>query len=443
MYQALSRALRVAAVLSLSCLPAMSAPTDPAALIARAVEYGLPAFEIARLTYNFSYNPENPGRTPVNSFLFRRALFDYRDRGITTPNNDTLYSSAVLDLSAGPVTLDVPAFGQRYYSIALLDAYTNNFAYIGTRTNQGKAGTFLIAGPAWRGRAPRGTAVIRAPGNHVTALMRILVDGPSDYDNVHRLQDAIRLTGPAPAPERPGMIRPLAGDAENFVAVVNQVLREDPPPAADRPILEALADVGIGADASPLTQEQREWWKREFAPARAALIASAKDLGVTVQGWQYLPADTGNFGTDYKTRAKIAIQGATANIPAESTYNLALADAAGARLDAAHRYRLHLPAGAPPADGFWSLSIYELMPGGGMFFGDNELHRYAIGSRTGGLVRNPDGSLDILIQKDRPADTANWLPIPAANFSLILRAYLPRPALLDGSFRYPGIERLD
>ena len=440
------KAFRLFAVLLPLCsaaMPAKAASPDPAPLIAKALEYGLPAFEIARLTYNFTYNPENPKRVPVNSFNFRKALFDHTNRAVTTPNNDTLYASAVIDLSAGPVTLDVPAFGKRYYSIALVDAYTNNFAYIGTRATGGNAGSYVIAGPAWRGKPPPGAAVIRAPGNHITALMRILVSGPSDYAEAYRLQDAFRLSGQGPAPARPDLIRPVIGDAENFVAVVNQVLRNDPPPAADAPILDVLAPVGIGAHAAALTPEQQAWWTQYFGPARAALIASSRQLGVVIQGWQYLPPDTGNFGTDYQTRAKIAIQGATANVPAESTYNLALVDRTGAPLDDRHRYRLHLPADAPPADGFWSLSIYELMPAGGMFFGDNELHRYAIGNLTQGLVRNADGSLDILIQKERPADSANWLPIPARNFSLITRAYLPRPPLLDGSFRYPGVERLD
>lgn len=427
-----------------TAIPAKAASPDPAPLIARAVEYGLPAFEIARLTYNFTYNPQNPGRVPVNSFIYRRALFDHTNRAVTTPNHDTLYASAVIDLSSGPVRLDVPAFGKRYYSIALVDAYTNNFAYIGTRSTGGDAGSYEIAGPAWRGRPPSGAVLIRAPGNHITALMRILVNGPSDYAEAHRLQDAFRLSGPQLAPARPDLIRPVAGDAENFVAVVNQVLQDDPPPDADRPTLNALAIVGIGARAPALTQEQQQWWKQYFGTVRAALIASSKQLGVIVQGWQYLPPDTGNFGTDYPTRAKIAIQGATANVPAESTYSLALVDGSGARLDDAHHYRLHLPANTPPADSFWSLSIYELMPDGGMFFDDNELHRYAIGNLTEGLVRNADGSLDIAIQKERPSGaTANWLPIPARDFSLIMRAYLPRPSLLDGSFQYPGVERLD
>ena len=417
---------------------------DPARLIAKAFEYGIPAFETARLVYGFSYDPGNRRRVPVNSFAHRRTLADHRHRMLTTPNNDTLYSSAVIDLSAGPLALDVPEFGDRYYSIAFLDAYTNNFAYIGTRATGSGKSRFLIVGPGWRGRAPDGTILIRAPGHHISAQVRILVKGSLDYAQVHRLQDALVLRGPAPPPARPDLIAPVSGDAANFVAVVNQVLGADPPAAADAPILQALAHVGIGADAPPLTPEQRAWWDRDFVRARAGLIAASKEIGLYHQGWQYLPQATGDFGTDYETRAKIAIRGIAANVAAESVYAMAMVDRDGRPFDWGHRYRLRLAAGTPPAKAFWSLSIYEMMPDGSMFFGDNELHRYAIGGLTGGLRYRADGGLDILIRKDRPADPgANWLPAPAKNFALIVRAYLPGSALVDGRFRYPGVERLN
>ena len=136
-------------------------------LIARAVEYGMPAFEVARLSYDFSYDPANPRRVAINSFAHRRILSDHRHRLVTTPNHDTLYSSAVVDLSAGPATLTVPRFDGRYYSLAFMDAYTNNFAYIGTRATGGEGGFYMIVGP---GRqidsqdSPSGRQPIRWPG---------------------------------------------------------------------------------------------------------------------------------------------------------------------------------------------------------------------------------------------------------------------------------------
>lgn len=411
---------------------------DVSRLIARAVEYGMPAFEVARLSYDFSYDPANFRRAAVNSFAHRRILSDHRHRLVTAPNHDTLYSSAVVDLSAGPVTLTVPRFDGRYYSLAFMDAYTNNFAYIGTRATGGEGGSYVIAGPDRQIDPPEGKSLLRAPGNHITILARILVDGPSDYAEVHRLQDRLTLAGPAPS--RPDLIRPIVGDAENFVAVVNQVLRGDPPPEADWSLLEELSAVSIGEEV--VTKDQLQWWRKEFPAARQDLIAASKDIGPAIQGWQYSRSSVGNFGTDYRTRAVIAIQGMAANIPAESVYALATADAEGRALDGRHRYRLRLPADAPPVDGFWSLSIYEMMPEGGLYFFDNELHRYALGSLAPDLVRGEDGGRDILIQNDRPQDAANWLPAPSGNFALMMRAYLPRPEMLDGRFRYPGIERL-
>jgi hypothetical protein len=435
--------LIAATVLALGVHKAMAADSDQTALIAKAYEYGFPLFEHARLVYLYSYYSGNPQRVPVNSFGHRRQLVDHTARNVTTPNNDTLYSSTVIDLSAGPVRLDVPDFGSRYFSIAFLDAYTNNFVYLGTRMNGGRGGSYLIVNPNWRERSTDRVQLIRAPSNHIIAIVRILIDGPADYEAVHRLQDALMLTPAARTQDRSDLIRPVSGDAENFVAVVNQVLQDNPPPAADLPILKELAPVGIGPHATPLTSAQRLVWTQNFAAVRAGLVA--KEIGTQVQGWGYLLSNIGNFGTDYRTRAIIALRGIWANIPAEMHYALAATDGTGAAFDGDRRYRLHLPAGAPPAGGFWSISMYEVTKEGGLFFGDNPIHRYAIGDRTGGLVRNPDGSLDILIQRDSPgADReANWLPIPAQKFALVARAYLPRAALLDGSFRYPGVEPLN
>ena len=113
--------------------------------------------------------------------------------------------------------------------------------------------------------------------------------------------------------------------------------------------------------------------------------------------------------------------------------------------DGLKAYRLHFPADRlPPVNSFWSLSLYEATEDGQFFFADNPLDRYAIGDRTDGLAYNEDGSLDIWIGSESPGEDlqGNWLPAPAGPFALFMRAYLPKPELLDGAYRLPPVEAL-
>ena len=418
---------------------------DQESAIGQAYRYALPVYEIARLRYRQSFDPANPHRVAVNTLTHSRKLADHTARFVTTPNNDTLYSSANLDLHAGSVRIDVPVFGSRYYSIALMDEFTNNFAYIGRRTTGTRAGSFLVVGPSWHGEASKDVEVIRSPTPDVTLLVRILVDGPEDLDTVHRLQDAIVLTAPPIDPHATTPLAPVANDGANFVAVVNQALGENVPPAQDAAILAELAKVGIVPEGGPLTPELAAAWREALPKAQAELRSRTSWSRRVVSGWSYSAANIGNFGVDYDLRAAVALSGLLALTREEAIYAGAVTDSKGQPQDGAHRYRLHVP-GDLPIDGFWSLSMYEVQSDGRLFFADNSLHRYAIGDRTRGLKRNDDGSLDILIQKDAPAadQAGNWLPVPeSGRMQLTLRLYQPRADLLDGSFHFPALERLD
>ena len=419
-------------------------PADLEPVITEAYRYALPVYEIARLRYRQSFDPSNPHRVPVNTLTHSRNLADHTSRMVTTPNNDTLYSLANLDLRAGPVRIDVPDFGPRYYSIALMDEFTNNFAYIGRRTTGTRAGSFLLVGPSWQGQAQKEVGIIRAPTSDVTLLVRILVDGLNDLDAVHRLQDAIVLTAPPIDTHAPPPVAPRADDGSNFVAVVNQALAENPPPAQDAPILAEIAKVGVVPGGGPLSQELARSWREDLPKAQSEL-RNASWLLQIVDGWSYSSPGIGNFGTNYDLRASVALSGLLALTREEAIYAGAVADSNGQPLTGEHRYRLHVPKDLP-LDGFWSLSMYEAQPDGRLFFADNPQHRYAIGDRTRELRRNVDGSLDILIQKGTPAadQIANWLPVPTSGrLQLTLRLYQPRAELLDGSFSFPALERLD
>jgi len=411
-----------------------------------AYRYALPLVEVMRLRYATVFDPANPHRVPLNSFAHKHKLADAGDRLVTMPNNDTLYSLAVLDLSSGPVRFEVPDTAGRYYSAALMDAYTNNFSIIGRRTTGTHAASFLIAGPGWHGDTPDGgPQLIHAPTNTVLLLVRIVVDGPDDVAAVAALQDGFKLIPPhADGANGPAPIAPVPNNGGNFVAIADRALAENAPPGADGPMLARIAKIGIAAGAQPDHSTIAEW-DRDFHLAQKLLAGAVARPRHLIDGWNYLPPDIGNFGTDYDVRAAVALVGLMALPQEEAFYTNAFKDAQGKAFDGAHRYRLHLPPGGVPVDAFWSLSLYSAEADGRAYFVDNPIHRYAIGDRTPGLKKNADGSLDLLIQQQAPeqAQQANWLPAPAGPFRLTMRAYQPRRDLLEGRFRYPAIERVD
>ncbi|MBK9986080.1 MAG: DUF1254 domain-containing protein [Betaproteobacteria bacterium] len=196
-----------------------------------AFEAAFPLYEMARARFNAMVNPLNPAPSPVNGTpVNRRNLIDHTARDVTTPNNDTLYSATWLDLHATPVRIRVPRVeGGRYWSVALLDIFTNNFAILGRQQDGEGPVEVTVVGPQWAGPLPGGR-VIRSPSNDVQLVGRFLVDGPADLDAVHRIQDGVRVepldraakTLPQWVPVR------TSTDPENFLAVVNEMLSRNP-----------------------------------------------------------------------------------------------------------------------------------------------------------------------------------------------------------------------
>ena len=368
----------------------------------------------------------------VNTLRHTRTLSDHTARWVTTPNNDTLYSPAFLDLSNGPATLTIPPMGKRYYSVAVMDMFTNNNVVLGTRTIGGEGGTFTLVGP---GQASTGPNPIRIATPHAWLLIRILTDGGDDMPSTHKAQDGFMLKGPAGGPVATYAHR----DAKpaDYFAAARSLLASDPAPATDQKLLRRTAAfLGGGAFDEAAAAAGVD---------QARMIAVfAKERMVYTGGWSYPRPNLGDFGQDYLYRAVVAQQGLGALPVAEAMYMKAAGDNGAGVFTGDGLYRLSLPAQLP-LDAFWSLSMYEVMADGQLFFTDNPLKRYAIGDRTPGLKRNADGTLDLWIGRADPGAerTANWLPAPKAGpFALFLRAYLPHAEFLDGRFRLPPITKV-
>jgi hypothetical protein len=391
--------------------------------------------------------------TPVNHLTFQAARSGVTTRTIVAPNTDTLYAVAPLDLRGEPYVLTLPAIHDRYYSFQLISAYTDSFAYVGTRATGGRAGRWAITPPGWHGRLPAGVTRVASPTPQLLLLGRFLVADDADVVRVHalaghiELQPLSKLTGAAPAAAPPpigapaGTPQTVAAAGLGFFDELGDALAINPPiDAQERRTLQSFAVLGIGPGRHPSTQVHDPRLRSELVDAvrqgTVRITAAAPKSTNTVDGWT-VNLHIGTYGHDALLRAVVAEIGWGANVPAEAVYAHSERDAAGASYSGARRYVLHFPRGGlPPVDAFWSVTMY----GPDRFFIANPINRYAIGDRTAGLRYGTDGSLDIYIQRAVPAGhESNWLPAPAGRFILTMRLYLPKTSVLDGQYEYPKV----
>jgi len=428
-----------------------------------AVVYGLPLV-VMDVTKRISTNvpgPRSDAHAPVNQFGNALKYPPASDHTVVRLNIDMLYSWTWLDLSKEPMVLSVPDTHGRYYMMPMLDAWTNVFASPGRRTTGNTAGHFAVTGPGWKGALPTGVKDIKEPTNTVWIIGRTQTNGPKDYAAVNALQKQYQLTPLSafgkPYTPPPGIVNPAVDmktapadkvatiDAATFFTTLARLMAANPPPAADAPALARLATIGVipGQDFDPgkLDPAVAKGLETSVQIALEQLQAAAKTTGKPVNGWNVPPMNVGEFGTDYGLRAVVALIGLGANLPADAIYPNAFVDGDGKPLSGAHRYVVHFDKGqTPPANAFWSMTMYDAQS----FMVENPIHRYDIAGWMP-LTYNQDGSLDVYVQKDAPGKDkeANWLPAAAGDFSITMRVYWPKPAMLDGSWTPPGVKRLE
>jgi hypothetical protein len=414
--------------------------------------YPLVIMDVTRANFESSIGPENQ--------LHRARQFppaSFKD--VVRMNLDTLYTSAFIDMQKGPWVFEMDANDQRYAVMSFMDAWTNVFAAPGSRSTGNAAQSYLLAAADWQGVTPPGLTLLRAPTQIVWLIGRIQTNGVADYPLVHRLQNGLHLqtladwrTGRAETREdwQAALEKPLPPvqqlqdmNSTIFFQRLALLMKNNPPTTEDGPMLEKLAQIGVRPGQPPNWSRLDRWsvglgrWI-----AIKMLDMKLKDPTGLQRGWSTPPANLGQYGTDYSVRAGVAMIGLGANLPADAVYPTARLDATGKPLEGKHRYRIHFnPAQGPPVNAFWSLTVY----GDDDFVIDNPQQRYALGDRDP-LIFNPDGSLDILLQADAPAENMrnNWLPIKLDRpFLLSARLYWPQMAILKGRWSMPGIERLD
>jgi len=403
---------------------------------------------------------------PENQLRLVRQFPNAQFKDVVRPNVDTLYTTAFLSMKEGPWVFEMPANDKRYELMPFMDAWTHVFASPGSRTSGNQGATYFMVGPQWAGDVPKGMTLLKSPTDMVWLIGRTQTNGAADFEAVHKLQDRLRLskwaadsnlssasTGTqklalpvwqaSSAPAIPPVAQMKAMSTPAFFNQLMQLMVSNPPAAEDAPLLARLAQLDIRpGQAVDLN------WLHQMSFSLGRWIANQrvmKALNTKAQdgSWSVPPLNLGRYGTDYNTRAAVAMVGLGANLPEDAIYPNTALDQQGKALNGRHRYRLHFAANAlPPVKAFWSITAY----GADEFLIDNPLKRFALGDRDP-LVFNADGSLDLWIQAtppDQKEATANWLPVQMGSaFLLNARLYWPEDTALKGQWKMPVVERLD
>jgi len=439
---------------------------ETAQIAEEAFVYGFPMVTNYAVFHEYFVDASSPEfKAPINQLYNTARVYTPKDTAIVTPNSDTPYSFVAMDLRAEPFVICNPEIEEgRYFSVQLVDMYTFNFGYMGSRTTGNGAACHMISGPAWKGEKPAGIAeAFPSETDFAIALIRTQLFDSADLENVKKIQAGYRgeplskflpQSPPPPAPkvEWPAIDKARA-DSDPF-AYLNFVLQFAPPtgPAAvEVPLRARFARIGVEAGkpfpAGALTPEQKAELEAGMKSGLAKIKQRVATLGKDENGWRVATDGFGDrqaYAGDWTLRAAAAMAGIYGNDAAEALYPLLATDSAGQKPDAsANRYTLTFPAGQlPPVDAFWSVTMYD---GKTQLLIDNPIDRYLINSpMLPHLKKNPDGSLTLYVQKDSPGadQEANWLPAPDGPIYLVMRLYWPKEAALTGAWKPPAVQRV-
>ncbi len=341
------------------------------------------------------------------------------DRAIVVPNNDTLYSSGWYDLRHGDLTIEVPPMDhpERYWNVMVLDAYTH-IAYV-ARRHHGTAGTRVrVTLDPTTPPANDDSSVVTIGTPTAWVILRVLVESPEDLDSARALQHAISVTAPASHPndrtERAGRATAIAKSGADLYSELKSYVEIDPP-APWHPRLSPAAQAIVNDPASV----SEEVLLAGIKDGEKLIVGRNSGGSVSKNGWRTGRDATGP-GNDIVKRAAGAKFGLGGHQAIENRSYTALCDSEKQPLDGSRPLELRFDADAmPPCRAFWSLTAY----GTDMYLVENEIDRWSISDRTPGLIYDDDGSLTIHVSAERPAETANWLPVPDGPYLLGMRVY--------------------
>jgi len=430
--------------------------------------FGLPIVMNYGVMHEYAID-KNSGqyKAPFNQINNEARVYTYEDTAVVTPNSDTPYSMAWLDLRAEPIVLSVPAVDpKRYYSVMLCDGNTYNYGYIGSRATGSEAGDYLVVGPEWNGTPPPGIKeVFRSGTRFSVAAYRTQLFNPDDMNNVEKVQAGYKvqplssyLKQPAPAPAPAINFPKIDKDLvkTDFFEYLDFALQFSPARPNEKEIREQLARIGVGPGKTfnfkDLSAEDKLEIATGMKEGQRKVDDAVANVGKAVNGWRVsgLPGDSAHYNGDWMMRAVAAQAGIYGNDPEEAMYPLTRTDVDGEVLDGSkHAYTVTFPAEQlPPVNSFWSVTMYD---GKTQLLIKNPINRYLVSSpMLPRMKTNSDRSLTLYIQNESPGPgkEANWLPAPDGPIYLVMRLYWPKltsPSILppgEGTWQPPGVKRV-
>jgi membrane-bound lytic murein transglycosylase MltF len=436
-------------------------PKEARAIARDAYIYGYPLVDNYRVQYSYFVDKSTPEYKGAWNAVHNTArVYTPNDKTIQTPNSDTPYSALGADLRTEPLVISVPAVEKgRYYSLQFIDWYTFNVDYVGSRATGNGGGNYLLAGPGWKGMAPKGIKrVIRSETPFAFVLYRTQLFNPADIENVKAVQAGYQaqplsqfLGKPAPTAVPPVDFRkPLTREEQRgslaFFDLLNWVLQLTPTHPSEKALMARFGKLGIGAgktfDPQTLSPEVRQAVEDGVADAWKAMD-DHKQLVAAGKASSDMAGTRAHYKNNYLNRFVVDNLGIYANSREEAFYAVYLSDSTDQALQGSNRYALRFPPGQlPPANAFWSITMYEL-PTSLLYA--NPLNRYLINSpMLSGLQKDLDGGLTLYVQNESPgADKeSNWLPAPKAAFFAVLRVYWPKREALNGSWTQPPLHQV-
>ena len=425
-------------------------------LVAEAYVQTYPIVENYKGIYYYGVLKKSPKYVPMNSIKNESVLYSPKDKFVVSANNDTYYSTGILDLRAEPVIFKVPESKDRYYTFQLVSMTTDNLGYIGLNSTGNKAGIYAVTSPNFNGTLPEGVKQIKSPSEFVVVAGRTAVNTEDSLDSEKAIafQQHYKV-GPisdffpdfevldVKSIDFPKLL-PTDLENEEFFNKLNFLIQYHTFTEDEQKIIDKYQKIGIISEESyhffKDNPNYQQAIKNGIKKGHDKVDFLANNMGRNVNGWE-LTSTGVYFGNDYALRTGWAKRAIYVNSPSEAYYPSISIDEDGEQLNGENSYSITFPAdNLPPAKYFWSLTMYhnetKLMV-------NNKLKRYSIGDRTKGMKFNNDGSLTLYFSNKEPNDgKSNWLPAPEGDFYMLMRLYGPSDKVLNNKWTPPAIQKI-